>query len=154
MKIINPKIYTIMKKMNLIELAIKGMDINTIAENLGNLGVELWQAERIINGIPEIDMKKLKAKVAQEKGREYVSHSMINALQHEECIYVNYRFQRTVYWNKEYQMPEGVECVDREEYSKMYRNADYTSNQRDGYPYKMVFWETSTMSVAPEIVAL
>lgn len=139
-----------MKKMNIIELAIKSMDINTIAENISNLGVEIWQAERIINGLPEIDVEKLKAKIAESENREYISHEIINALRNESCIYVTYRYPRTIFWNREYTMPEGIECVDREEYNTMYSKASYSYTQQGEYQYKMVYWEIGSTSYTPE----
>lgn len=139
-----------MKKMNIIELAIKSMDINTIAENISNLGVEIWQVERIINGLPEIDVEKLKAKVAENENREYISHEIVNALRNESCVFVTYRYPRTIFWNREYTMPEGIECVDCEEYNTMYSKASYSYTQKGEYQYKMVYWETCSTSYIPE----
>ena len=139
-----------MKKMNIIELAIKSMDIKTIAENISNLGVEIWQAERIINGLPEIDIEKLKAKVAENENREYISHKIVNALRNESCVFVTYRYPRTVYWNREYQMPKDVDCVDHKEFDIMYNKASYSYTQQDKYQYKMVYWETDSISYTPE----
>lgn len=139
-----------MKKMNIIELAIKSMDIKTIAENISNLGVEMWQAERIINGLPEIDVEKLKAKVAENENREYISHEIVNALRNESCIFVTYQYPKTVYWNREYQMPKDVDCVDHKEFAIMYNKASYSYTQQDEYQYKMVYWETGSTSYTPE----
>ena len=139
-----------MKKINIIELAIKSMDINTIAENISNLGVEMWQAERIISGLPEIDVEKLKAKVAESENREYISHEIVNALRNESCIYVTYRYPRTIFWNREDTIPVGIECVDREEYNTMYGKGSYSYTQQGEYQYKMVYWETGSTSYTPE----
>lgn len=139
-----------MKKMNIIELAIKSMDIKTIAENISNLGVEMWQAERIINGLPEIDVEKLKAKVAENENREYISHEIVNALRNESCVFVTYQYPKTIYWNREYQMPKDVDCVDHKEFAIMYNKASYSYTQQDEYQYKMVYWETGSTSYTPE----
>ena len=136
--------------MNIIELAIKSMDIKTIAENISNLGVEMWQAERIINGLPEIDVEKLKAKVAENENREYISHEIVNALRNESCIFVTYQYPSTIYWNREYQMPKDVDCVDHKEFAIMYNKASYSYTQQGEYQYKMVYWETGSTSYTPE----
>ena len=135
-------------KLNVITLAIQGCELSSIAENLGNLGIEMWQAERIINGLPEIDVEKLKAKIAKSENREYISHEIVNALTHESCVVVTYRYPRTIFWNKEYIMPEG--CVDREEYNTMYGKASYSYTQQGEYQYKMVYWEIGSTSYTPE----